>query len=696
METWNADIVSSLYQSLEGEMPIRLLRLHPGKRGDSLSADIISTSVAEADSQYEATSYTWGSPIDPQCMTCNGLNVVIQRNAFEMLNDLRLPDQPRTVWIDAICIDQSNIEERAWQVSFMHYIYRRAKRVLVWLGKPDVYSFRAMAYAAELNVAKILDESRDNSGFATLSWDIYIRKSYFFEPEDGAEESSQHQTLGIALVKFINRPWFNRVWIQQEAALCRDTQMICGPQEVGWDNIYALAWMLLPRSIGLHPDYISEDLNGTLNNISAVENIQRRRKRQFGDFYRTRGTLIYLPLITSLIFSSRYGATDPRDKLYSLQYFAEDASEWFEVDYSIPWQILYIDVARRFLQQGILGFLKNAGRARQKPDGVLPSWAPDFRDGNWGSNMMAEHPSWMAGGPKTDTASATLAKSAGNLHTLPKRHRRRLDLPKEFKNFKGPRKALLQSYASFKCTMSDEIVYIADVLDDPFDIETTLKILGKDLDYIGKLEPQTYLNNESLQDAYKLTLILSSNRDQDIVDSGYVRGNWDDWIQWLEDPRRGREDMPVWEYSMEAAGALQSFRFAITKHGYFCLVPRAAQLHDVVCIFVGYLLGVVIRPWQPPSSRMSDRKAGERPADGAEETEYFELIGDSYIHGMMRNEARCIIVEFGCKHNPTQTQLGKMAEASDSGRGVSWKTLGLHGGYERVFSTLGDHLVKLV
>ncbi|KAI1760717.1 heterokaryon incompatibility protein-domain-containing protein [Hypoxylon sp. FL1150] len=695
MEKWNADIVSLLYKPLSGSMPIRLLRLHPGQPGDELNAELVPTSIEEAEGHYEATSYTWGSPVDPPSMTCDGLKVIIQRNAFDMLNDLRRTDQTRTVWIDAICIDQSNIEERAAQVAIMHHIYRRAKRVVIWLGKSDHHSALAMSYAAGLDVPKLLGESRDIGDSPAKDWEIYTNKSYFFEPKEGVEPK-QHQTLGVAIVKFVNRPWFNRVWVQQEAALCRETRVICGDQEVGWDNIFALAWILLPRSVGLYPDYILDDLNRTLNNISAVENIQRRRRRLFGDLYQTRGDLIFQPLISRLINSCRFGATDPRDKLYSLQYFAEDADMWFDIDYGVPWQILYADVARRFLERGILGFLKNAGRVRQKPDSMLPSWAPDFRDGNWGSNVMVDHPSWMPGGPKTEVAYDAPGKAAGSVHNLPKRHRKRLDLPKELRDFKGARKALLQSYASLKSTMSDEIAYVADVLDDAFDIEATLRILKQDLDYIGQLGPKTYLNNESISAAYKLTLILASNHEQGIVDSQYADKNWDEWIKWLNDPLAARESMPVWQYSMEASGALQSFRFAITKHGYFCLVPRETQAHDVVSIFVGYQVGVVLRRWLPPSAHMDGGKAHEESSKGAAAAEYFELIGDAYIHGMMSNEARCIIDEFNCKHGPTQSQLQAMLRASDSGRGESWGTLGLPGEYARILETLGDHLVNLV
>ncbi|KAI2608974.1 heterokaryon incompatibility protein-domain-containing protein [Hypoxylon fragiforme] len=690
METWNAAVSSLLYKPLSGGLAFRLLHLHPGTPDEDLHAELIPTTIDDVAEQYEATSYTWGSPDNPQRMTCNGISLVIQKNAFDMLKTLRKPDQPRTVWIDAICIDQSNIKERASQVSIMNHIYQRAKRVLVWLGNPDAYSTLAMAYAAGLDV---FDLCKDNIGNPDISMaDIYARKPYFFDAEN---ETCQDEALGIALVKFVNRPWFSRVWVQQEAALCRETIMICGEQEVSWGHVFAVAWILVPRNIGLYPDYITDDLDRTLNNLTAIESIHRQRQNRFGFMVNdlaSRGVGLVPLLVTTLVLATRLGATDPRDKLYSTKYLTVDADTWFAVDYSVPWQVLYADVARRWLQHGTLGFLKIAGRVRHKSGEILPSWAPDLRDGRWGSHVIVDHPRWMAGGPTPDSS----AKHAGSVHSLPKHHRRRLDLPDELRNFKDKRKALLQSYACFKCIMYDEIIYLGGVLDDLFDNPAMLSIFQKDLDYIKGLGFQEYFNKDSLSDAYKLTLILSRNRKDEIVDSSYVRDNWDDWIRWVQDPMAERTNMPVWQYSMEASTVLGHCRFAITKHGYFCLVPRDTTLHDAVSIFIGHPLAMVIRPWNPPSTRTDGGKVREESSNRTGEEGYFELIGEAYIHGMMDNQARCIMDEFSIKRNPTESKMDAIMKASDSGHGVPWKTLGLHGGYERIIKTLGEYLVKIV
>lgn len=146
--------------------------------------------------------------------------------------------------------------------------------------------------------------------------------------------------------------------------------------------------------------------------------------------------------------------------------------------------------------------------------------------------------------------------------------------------------------------------------------------------------------------------------------------------------------------SFESTGATKTFRFAVTKHGYFCLVPRIAQAGDEIAIFKSYELAVVLRRLPPPPMPLPQKQSQKQAPTTTDP--YFELLGDAYVHGMMENEARCISDEFDCKYKPTQAQLEKALKASDSGQGESWATLSLSGQYERVFETLGPRTVRLV
>jgi hypothetical protein len=68
---------------------------------------------------YEALSYVWGSTELVECITLNQKRHWITDNLYSALQCLRLHDRDRYLWIDAICIDQSNKEEQGSQVQQM-------------------------------------------------------------------------------------------------------------------------------------------------------------------------------------------------------------------------------------------------------------------------------------------------------------------------------------------------------------------------------------------------------------------------------------------------------------------------------------------------------------------------------------------------------------------------------------------------
>jgi hypothetical protein len=100
----------SIYEVLP-ERTIRLLHIAPGKIGESLHCSLEAVSLDHL-VPYTALSYTWGSPEKDHVITCNAMQMGITKNLHEALQSLHNPETPRAVWADAICIDQSNIQER--------------------------------------------------------------------------------------------------------------------------------------------------------------------------------------------------------------------------------------------------------------------------------------------------------------------------------------------------------------------------------------------------------------------------------------------------------------------------------------------------------------------------------------------------------------------------------------------------------
>ena len=124
------------------EPEVRVLVLLPGKRGDDIRIQLhlyIPHRGATNEEQYEAVSYAWGSASAPALVT-NVLAparqdaILVTRNLYELLNELRYETRSRVLWVDAICIDRGDVSERSHQVQQMRAIYSRAQRVIFWFG----------------------------------------------------------------------------------------------------------------------------------------------------------------------------------------------------------------------------------------------------------------------------------------------------------------------------------------------------------------------------------------------------------------------------------------------------------------------------------------------------------------------------------------------------------------------------------
>ena len=92
---------------------------------------------------YTALSYCWGSPDDTRTVVVNGTNIQVTRNLYDALERLSIMRVSR-LWVDALCINQGDTQERGHQVQLMKSIYSKATEVLAWIGKSSEDSSQAM------------------------------------------------------------------------------------------------------------------------------------------------------------------------------------------------------------------------------------------------------------------------------------------------------------------------------------------------------------------------------------------------------------------------------------------------------------------------------------------------------------------------------------------------------------------------
>ena len=129
----------------EGAREIRLVLLHPGTFDQPISCSLAYISLYEpSTTAYEALSYCWGDARhrldisvtvpEPEELSVYLLSVTAALHSA--MRSLRPQiGHARVLWIDAICINQADLDERSSQVALMADVYRRADRVIVWLGE---------------------------------------------------------------------------------------------------------------------------------------------------------------------------------------------------------------------------------------------------------------------------------------------------------------------------------------------------------------------------------------------------------------------------------------------------------------------------------------------------------------------------------------------------------------------------------
>jgi hypothetical protein len=124
-----------VYEPLDLEQSqIRLLKLLPGNGRQRIECASFTASLEEKGFTYEALSYTWGSKHTTDTILLDGKPFLVTSNLNDALRRLRHPDESRTLWVDAICINQQDNTERSQQVGLMRRIYNQASKVVIWLG----------------------------------------------------------------------------------------------------------------------------------------------------------------------------------------------------------------------------------------------------------------------------------------------------------------------------------------------------------------------------------------------------------------------------------------------------------------------------------------------------------------------------------------------------------------------------------
>ncbi|VUC33479.1 unnamed protein product [Clonostachys rosea] len=218
-----------------GNAEIRLLILHPSARHDAdIVCDLQPVSLRD-NPKFEALSYTWGDDSADKDVILNGGIFRIRENAAAALRSLRWKVRRRRVWIDAICINQDDPQEIDEQIVLMQHIYGQAEQVCIWLGELSPEGILGMRHLQGRAASTVLYQGRLEKQTGKLRPPLAMSSGALIDAVNFAEE----QVMGEAR-EILDRPWWRRTWVIQEAVLARKLIVMCGSEVVTWESIQDL------------------------------------------------------------------------------------------------------------------------------------------------------------------------------------------------------------------------------------------------------------------------------------------------------------------------------------------------------------------------------------------------------------------------------------------------------------------------
>lgn len=342
---------------------IRLLTLLPaGEEDEEIVITLQNSPTKAAARRYEALSYVWGSQDNQETVSVvtpgaeeggvfssrNTASLHVTQNLAIALRHLRRRDAVRTLWVDAICIDQQNVAERSEQVGKMGQIYRSAARVVVWLGPASPDSDLAMRHADHLGQVLRFDPVTEkltstSSGEAESHW------------ADMAQPLPYEEAVLRALEKVFWRPWFERLWVAQEVLLSPETVVVCGRHETMWQSL-----MLAGSCLTRKPTKTSLS-DGFVSRFFQIEMV-------FDTSFNT-------PLLELVDHTRGLKCVDGRDKIYALLSIASDGAK-IKPDYSLSTIQVYRELAVLSMKKLQMRFLAYCELGSRRLAG--PSWIPDW------------------------------------------------------------------------------------------------------------------------------------------------------------------------------------------------------------------------------------------------------------------------------------------------------------------------------
>jgi hypothetical protein len=512
---------------------------------------------------YVALSYCWGTLIEKAPIALNRQAVGVTLNLHAALLRLRRK-KVEYIWVDALCINQEDKEERSIQIGRMAAIYKQAKEVVIWLGEMDDTSEVDLAMLSEVN-------------FNTAATEVF-------------------DICSATVFQLLSRDYWSRMWIVQELAAASRITLLCGS--------FAIPWQTIRRFLDL--DHEINDSSRPIPGKTRFEKISSFRDDKLA---RKPITLI------EALYRTRHAlATDPKDKLYALLGLSYDSTNFIpHPNYNLTKEEVYKRFTIALLENGYpLSFilLKSAQR---KVHASLPSWAVDWSDLNdrlakilFSTSMNDDKPLQEVTGQPGWTVNGDVLKIEGlllgHVRTLKTSYQSVVDSAHDSGVDRSARSPI-SSFLSIRMVPTISITF--SCLYQGLKVEDTLlEALKRMID--GKTDYTTFQHTEKKM-AQRLGVQLWLNRGELRIYSlgngrdDYVFKNADDFFNiFLDLVQLGMH--LVFHDEAGAQSAVQSDGAAVSSVGSECAVnpmhvflPSRTKTGDIVVAIRGWAGPVILR-----------------------------------------------------------------------------------------------------
>ncbi|TVY45237.1 Heterokaryon incompatibility protein 6,OR allele [Lachnellula occidentalis] len=575
---------------------IRLLHLSPASFDDTIRCHF-TDALLDDKPDYEALSYTWGDVKDTRSIEVEGKAFSITSNLHLALKYLRLENAERTLWVDALCINQKNNNERMHQVSRMRSIYGQASLVVVWLGEGWEGSDTAMGFLRKLGEddSLHLDPSQEPS--------ISV---------DGLDLDSSK--LRSHIIRLFDLPWWKRTWTVQEFILAENLVFQCSRYLISREIVLTASNNFYRH--GLLCCYQFNDMripDETLAS-SVLELMESLSKAIYlGAILKARKHGSYNVLLAFSVFSTQE-VTDSRDKLYGMLGLGTgEYADLVDADYTLsPEEVCEAVVIKSIERTGKLEFLSHLVEYQNpKLPSYIPNWTGSFAWKPFNSNRLERidlfnaslntAANWKAitrgiassPGIVFDVVTSTSSQTGQSLFDF--------DLVAEFLKE-------LHRLAGIEQSSEEEAMY---------GHTTDSRLLALWHALRGGVEVYTKKSN------------LYHRRLKDADLSKYTK--WTDYVTASRQQRAELWDSELHKLRREIKIATYGRRFFNTRKGYFGFGAQKCEVGDIAVVLAGGSLPYIIRPVPSTDEFWAANKLCARTS--------YRMLGDSYVHGIMDGEA---------------------------------------------------------